>query len=331
MNILVTGGAGYVGSHAVRALLAAGHFPVVYDSLEHGRQEFVPEGTPLYVGNTGDVDRVRRVLKEREIDAVMHFAAYIEVGESMRDPTKYFRNNLGNALKLLEAMEAEKVEVFIFSSTAAVYGEPPIVPISETAPKNPSSVYGQTKWMVEETLNWLSQRKQLRYMALRYFNACGADPSGEIGEAHQPESHLIPLILQVALGKREHISIYGDDYPTRDGTCVRDYIHVCDLATAHVKAMEGLVSNHLASGACNLGTGQGYTVKEIIEQARKITGHPIPIQITARRPGDPAELVADASRAQNLLQWRPTQSDLATIIKTAWNWHSRQQVTGQKQ
>ncbi len=319
MNVLVTGGAGYVGSHAVAALQEAGHTPIVLDSLELGHAPAV-RGAELIVGNIADRELVTRVLREFHIETVMHFAAYAEVGESMADPIKYYRNNTVASLRLIESLFEAGVKRLIFSSTAATYGEPDTVPIPEDIAKQPINVYGHTKLQIEETCQWLSKRTEFRYVALRYFNACGAHASGEVGEAHKPESHLIPLILQVPLGQRAAIKIFGSDYPTPDGTCVRDYIHVSDLASAHVKAME-----HLARGgdslALNLGTGHGYSVRQIIETARKITDHAIPAEEAPRRPGDPPELVAKADRAREVLGWKPVLSDLESIIGSAWQWH----------
>ncbi len=319
MNVLVTGGAGYVGSHAVAALREAGHTPIVLDTLEHGNRAAIHDAE-LVVGNLADRDLVTRVLKEFSVECVMHFAAYIEVGESMSEPMKYYTNNTAATLSLLHSMMNTGVMRFIFSSTAAVYGEPKTVPIPEDIAKAPINVYGHSKLQTEEACEWLSRLTGFRFGALRYFNACGAHRSGTIGEARKHESHLIPLILQVPLGKREHIKIYGTDYPTPDGTCVRDYIHVSDLGRAHVKAME-----HLADGGdsiqLNLGTGKGYSVRQIIDKAREVTGHPIPAVETPRRAGDPPELVARADRAREILGWEPTESDLDSIVSSAWNWH----------
>lgn len=316
MNVLVTGGAGYIGSHAVAALREQGHTPVVLDTLEGGNRAAVGDAE-LIVGDVADRELVAKALQEFNIEAVMHFAAYIEVGESMSDPVKYYANNTLASLHLLQTMIACNVKRFIFSSTAAVYGEPDVCPIPEDAAKQPINVYGHSKLQTEETCAWLSSQTDFQYVALRYFNACGAHPSGTIGEARKHESHLIPLILQVPLGKRESIKIFGTDYSTPDGTCVRDYIHVTDLADAHIKAMEYLADGG-ASTALNLGTGEGYSVREIIEASRKVTGHAIPAVEEPRRPGDPPRLIAKANQAQTLLNWRPTQSDLETIVQTAW-------------
>lgn len=321
MNVLVAGGAGYIGSHTVMALREAGHVPVVLDSLEYGHEEAVRDAE-LIRGNVLDHELVSRVCQQFEIDAVMHFAAYIEVGESMVDPMKYYANNTMAVLSLLKTLLDNGIERFIFSSTAAVYGEPEIVPIPESLPTRPINVYGHSKLMVEQACSWLAKQGKLRYAALRYFNACGAHPSGLIGEDHRPESHLIPLILQVPLGKREFIAIFGNDYDTPDGTCVRDYVHVADIAAAHVCALEKLDSG-LGENAFNLGSGKGFSVREVLECARKVTGHPIPEQIKARRAGDPAVLVADPTRANNLLGWKTKHSSLEEIMSSAWAWHSK--------
>lgn len=319
MNVLVTGGAGYIGSHIVAALREAGHTPVVIDTLENG---FAPavSGTPLFQGNVTDSELVGRVIREFSVDAVMHFAAYISVNESMSQPMKYYANNTAAALTLLKTMRENGVRRFIFSSTAATYGQPESSPITEEAPQKPINVYGHSKLLVEEACRWLAKLTDFQFVALRYFNACGAHPSGLIGEAHHPEAHLIPLILQVPLEQRRAISVYGEDYPTPDGTCIRDYIHVMDLARAHIKAMEYLVAGG-ESTAFNLGVGQGYSVQEIISAVRRITGHPIPVEKAERRAGDPAVLVASSEKARKILGWEPVESDLDSIISSAWRWH----------
>ena len=319
MNVLVCGGAGYVGSHAVMALRDAGHTPIVLDSLEKGHRAAV-RGAEVVVGNILDHDRVLRALRQFEIHTVMHFCAYIEVGESMSDPMRYYANNTMGALSLLKSMRDAGVGNFIFSSTAAVYGMPEAVPIPEDAPARPINPYGHSKLLVEEVCRRLARHTDFRYAALRYFNACGASADGLLGEDHRPESHLIPIVLQVPAGKRPAVRIYGRDYPTPDGACVRDYIHVADLARAHVKAMDYLAAGG-ESGAFNLGTGQGYSVLEIVDMARKVTGHPIPAEDGGRRPGDPPRLVADPSKARRLLGWEAVESDLETIIASAWKWH----------
>lgn len=319
MNVLVAGGAGYIGSHTVLALQESGHTPVVLDSLENGHAEAVVDAELIH-GNVLDHELVSRVCRQFSIEAVMHFAAYIEVGESMADPMKYYANNTMAVLSLLKTLQDNGIDRFIFSSTAAVYGQPEIVPIPEDAPTNPINVYGHSKLMVEQAMSWLARQGTLKYAALRYFNACGAHSSGRIGEDHRPESHLIPLILGAALGKREKILIFGDDYDTPDGTCIRDYVHVEDIADAHVKALEQLAAGG-ESGSYNLGSGRGFSVREVVDAARKVTGKPIPEEIVPRRPGDPAVLVASSALAQERLGWRTRHSDLDTIVSSAWNWY----------
>jgi UDP-glucose 4-epimerase len=318
MNVLVVGGAGYIGSHAVKMLGQAGHEVWVYDNLSRGHRQSVPTGR-LIEGEVADQRRLIEVLKEKKIDAVMHFAAFALVNESVLDPSLYYRNNVIAALELLDAMRAADVKRIVFSSTTATYGEPENIPIPETTPQHPINPYGFTKLVIEQALADYAAAYGFGYAALRYFNAAGADPDGEIGEDHAPESHLIPIVLQVALGQRERITIYGDDYPTADGTCIRDYIHVCDLADAHLRALDRLEPG---KGIClNLGTGRGTSVREIIQSCRKVTGHAIPEVIGQRRAGDPPELIADARRAREELGWIPKYTDVDEIVKTAWNWH----------
>ena len=319
MNILVTGGAGYIGSVVTSELLGAGHSVVVYDNLSHGYRAAVPPNVGVIEGDVSDAAKVRDALTRTKIDAVMHFAALIEAGESMKVPERYFRNNTASTLALLETMLECGVKKFVFSSTAALYGEPENIPIRETDPLRPTNAYGESKLLVERMLDWFHRIHGLRYASLRYFNAAGA--TSELGEAHQPESHLIPLVLQVALGKRTAISIYGTDYPTKDGTCVRDYIHVLDLAQAHVLALEAL--NKEDKLIYNLGNGRGFTVREVIDVARQVTGHPIPATETPRRPGDPAVLVASSEKIQRELGWKPQHADLEQIVRSAWEWHQR--------
>ncbi len=320
MNVLVVGGAGYIGSHAVKALAAAGHCVWVYDNLSRGHRSSVPTGR-LIEGDVADQSRMVATLRDKQIDAVMHFAAYALVNESVNDPALYYRNNVIAALELLDAMREADVKRIVFSSTTATYGEPEIIPIAETTPQHPINPYGFTKLVIEKALADYASAYGFAYAALRYFNAAGAHPSGEIGEDHDPESHLIPLVLQVALGQREKITIYGDDYPTPDGTCVRDYIHVCDLADAHLRALDRLVPG---KGLClNLGTGRGTSVREIVEACRTVTGHPIPEVMGTRRAGDPPELVADANRAKVELGWIPQYQEIQAIVETAWNWHRK--------
>ncbi len=320
MNVLVAGGAGYIGSHTVVALIEAGHTPIVLDSLENGHAEAV-SNAELICGNVLDHELVSRVCQQFDIEAVMNFAAYIEVGESMNEPMKYYANNTMSVLSLLKTISENDIQYFIFSSTAAVYGQPEIVPIPENAPTRPVNVYGHSKLLVEETLSWLSKLDKMRYAALRYFNACGALAAGGIGEDHRPESHLIPLILKVALGQSDHIKIFGNDYNTPDGTCIRDYVHVSDIARAHVKALDHLAAGG-DSGSFNLGTGKGFSVREVVEAARRVTGHPIPESVIPRRAGDPAMLVADPGRSNQTLGWQATESSLDHILATAWTWHS---------
>jgi UDP-glucose 4-epimerase len=317
VNVLVTGGAGYIGSVVTSELLRAGHSVLVYDNLSRGYRQSIPRGVELVTGDIADRDKLAATITRANIGAVMHFAALIEAGESMQVPERYFRNNTASTLALLETMLEHKVARFVFSSTAALYGEPENVPIRETDTLKPTNAYGESKLLVERMLDWFHRIHGLRYASLRYFNAAGATET--LGEAHRPESHLIPLILQVALGQRPSISIYGTDYPTKDGTCVRDYIHVLDLAQAHVLALEALGSHDQL--IYNLGNGRGFTVREVIEVARKISGHPIPATETPRRPGDPAVLVASSEKIQRELKWHPQHAELEQIIASAWKWH----------
>ena len=317
MKVLVTGGAGYIGSVVVAELLRAGHEPVVLDNLSKGHREAVPSNVPFVRADVSDTTNITRTIREHGVGAVMHFAASIEAGESMKYPERFFRNNTASTLSLLEAMIENNVQQFVFSSTAALYGDPEHVPIRETDRLKPTNAYGESKLLVEQMLAWFHRIHGLRYASLRYFNAAGA--AGHLGEAHEPESHLIPIILQVALGKRDAIHIYGTDYNTKDGTCVRDYIHVVDIADAHVLALNALGKQ--SPLVYNLGNGLGFTVREVIEAARKVTGHPIPAVESPRRHGDPAELVASSGKIQTELSWKPKYADLETIISTAWQWH----------
>ena len=318
MNVLVVGGAGYIGSHAVRKLTDAGHHVLVYDNLSRGHREAVPDGL-LIEGELTDTATLTRVLTEHEIEAVMHFAAFALVNESVNDPALYYQNNVVATLSLLEAMRLADVKKFVFSSTTATYGEPDQVPISEDTPQRPINPYGFTKLVIEQALADYAEAYGMGYAALRYFNAAGAHPDGTIGEDHEPETHLIPIVLQVALGQRDSITIFGNDYQTSDGTCVRDYVHVNDLADAHLKALDKI---RPSTGIClNLGTGRGTSVREIIDACREVTGHAIPEKIGQRREGDPSELVADASRAQDQLGWKPQYVDVRSIVETAWRWH----------
>lgn len=319
MAILVTGGAGYIGSHTVAALLEGGYDVVIVDNLQQGHREAVLGGR-LYEGDLRDHAFMDQVFRENEIEAVIHFAANSLVGESMSQPIKYYHNNVYGTLCLLEKMNEYNVKRIVFSSTAAAYGEPERVPIQETDRTVPTNTYGETKLAMEKMMHWFDRAYGIRYISLRYFNAAGAHASGKIGEDHAPETHLIPLILQVPLGKREHISIFGEDYPTPDGTCIRDYIHVSDLADAHILAVQKLLSGG-ESSIYNLGNGQGFSVKEVIDIARKVTGHAIPAVVEPRRPGDPAVLVASSDRIKEELGWKPTRDSLEAIIKSAWFWH----------
>jgi UDP-glucose 4-epimerase len=312
----VTGGAGYIGSVVAAELAAAGHDVVVYDNLSHGRREAVPRQAELVIGDLADAACLQNVFRSRDFDAVLHFAALIEAGESMRVPERYFRNNSVNTLTLLEAMLAAGVGKIVFSSTAAVYGEPERTPIHESHPLRPTNAYGQSKLFVENMLEWFNRIHGLRYASLRYFNAAGA--AGGRGEAHQPESHLIPLVLQAAAGKRPAISIFGEDYPTPDGTCIRDYIHVLDLAAAHLLALDAL--ERRPKLIYNLGNGQGFSVREVIAAAEHVTGREIPVHHAERRPGDPAILIASSDKIKQELHWTPTFSRLEDILSSAWNW-----------
>jgi len=318
-SVLVTGAAGYVASVVTEQLLAQGYEVVAFDSLRTGHRAAVPPGVPLVVGDLTDPESLHRVLGARRFDAVMHMAAYTLVAESVADPGKYFSNNLGGGLNLLEAMRRHGVSRLVFSSSAGVYGEPESVPIEEDASCQPVNPYGQSKVVFEQMLDWYGRAYGLRFASLRYFNAAGA--TARFGEDHRPESHLIPIVLQVALGKREQISVFGIDYDTPDGSCVRDYVHVSDLAQAHVLALRHVEEG--AAGVFNLGNGEGYSVLEVIECARRVTGRPIPTTPAGRRPGDPARLVASSRRARDLLGWRPRYPELEAIVSSAWDWHQR--------
>jgi UDP-glucose 4-epimerase len=315
-RVLVTGGAGYIGSVVTAQLLKQGFDVLVFDDLSNGHQAAVPSGAKLVVANTSNRSALDEVFRAQRIDAVIHLAASIEAGESMKVPEKYFRNNTANSLTLLEAVIEHKVPRFVFSSTAALFGTPDRVPIEETDALHPTNTYGESKLLVEQMLAWFHRIHGLRYASLRYFNAAGG--AGDQGEDHQPESHLIPLILQVALGQRDHIAIYGTDYPTPDGTCVRDYIHVSDLASAHLLVLDALRQSDKL--IFNLGNGRGFSVREVIEVARRVTGHAIPVKETARRPGDPAVLVASSDKIKRELHWAPQFSNLEAIVQSAWDW-----------
>ena len=318
MNVLVIGGAGYVGSHAAKLLAREGHEVWVYDNLVFGHRAAVAPGR-LIEGDLLDRAKLETVLRQRQIDAVMHFAAFAYVGESVTDPAKYYQNNVVGTLSLLEAMRSAGVWRIVFSSTCATYGEPEEVPIRESQPQNPINPYGFTKLVIERALADYAHAYAWSYAALRYFNAAGASADGKLGEDHDPETHLIPLVLQVALGKRDHIVIFGDQHPTPDGTCIRDYIHVDDLATAHLAALLRLERGKELK--LNLGTGRGSSVSEVIAACRQVTGHPIPARVAGPRAGDPPALVADAQEARRELDWQPNYTDIAPIIETAWRWH----------
>jgi UDP-glucose 4-epimerase len=322
MAILVCGGAGYIGSHTVSELLDKGEEVIVVDNLQKGHEQAVLEDAKLCIGDLRDETFLDGVFTKRPIEAVVHFAADSLVGESVEDPLKYYDNNVYGALCLLRTMVKHDVKKMVFSSTAATYGEVKNFPILEDDPTEPTNPYGETKLAIEKMLKWSEQAYGLKYVVLRYFNVAGAHMEGKLGEDHTPETHLIPIILQVALGKREHISIFGDDYDTHDGTCIRDYIHVTDLVDAHILAIEKLRRDN-TSGTYNLGNGNGFTVKEVIEAARKVTGHPIPAQIAPRRTGDPAKLVASSEKAMKELGWKPRYTTLEQMIESAWKWFQK--------
>ena len=320
MSILVCGGAGYVGSHCLEALKAAGYDCVVVDDLSRGHRAAVGE-SPLYVGNIANDALMDRVFQEHHIEVVLHFAAASQVGESMKEPLLYYENNLCATVALLRSMRRHEVGRIVFSSSAAVYGEPDAVPIPEESPKAPTNTYGETKLAMERLMHWCHVAYGLEYVSLRYFNAAGASPSGIIGEDHTPETHLIPLVLQAAQGRREKVSIFGDDYPTPDGTCIRDYIHTSDLASAHLLAARRLLAGE-GSGIFNLGSEHGLSVRQIIDAARKVTGRDFPVEVAPRRAGDPAVLIASNRKAREELGWVPAHSDAESILASAWAWHS---------
>ena len=322
MVFLVTGGAGYVGGVVARQLLACGHQVVVFDDLQHGRRENVPAAAELVQGSVGDGAALDSLFSKFKIDGVLHFAALIEAGESMRDPAAFFANNTAGSATLLHSMARHGVRRFVFSSTAAVYGDPVNVPIAEDARTVPVNAYGESKLLVERMLPWLSPAHGLSYAVLRYFNVAGALP--DYGEAHEPETHLIPQVLDVALGRRASIKIFGTDYGIGDGTCIRDYIHVADVGRAHLLAMDALIgSAHPCELVYNLGNGRGFSVRQVIESARRVTGHPIPVEEQPRRPGDAARLVADSEKIKRELGWAPEMADLDDIVGSAWQWHRR--------
>jgi UDP-glucose 4-epimerase len=314
MKVFLTGGAGYIGSVTTEMLLDAGHEVLVYDNLGRGHRNAIDRRAEFVEGDLLDGDAVAAAMLAGRPDAVMHFAAYALVGESMEDPELYFRNNVVGGLNLVDAMRKAEVGRIVFSSTCATYGQPETVPITEDEKQMPENPYGESKLAFEKVLKWCEEIHGTKAICLRYFNACGA--TEKFGEDHTPETHLIPIVLQVALGQRDKVTIYGDDYDTPDGTCIRDYIHIVDLAQAHILALETM-----QSGAYNLGNGNGYSVKEVIDVARRVTGHPIPAEIGVRRPGDPPRLVAGADKARNVLGWNPKLADLEKIIESAWAWH----------
>lgn len=321
MSILVLGGAGYIGSHAVDQLITRGEKVVVVDNLLTGHREAVHPSAVFYEGDVRDKTFLQTVFKNESIDGVLHFAASSLVGESVEKPLKYFSNNVTGMEILLEVMHENNVNKIIFSSTAATYGEPETVPIPETTPTNPKNPYGESKLMMEKMMKWCDEAYGMRYVALRYFNVAGAKQDASIGEDHTPETHLVPIILQVALGQRKELSIFGDDYDTPDGTCIRDYVHVEDLIAAHLLALDYLNAGN-QSDVFNLGSNTGYSVKEMLDAAREVTGRDIPAKIVPRRAGDPARLVATADKARTILNWNPQITDIQTIIETAWNWHN---------
>jgi UDP-arabinose 4-epimerase len=318
-SVLVTGGAGYIGSHTCKALQRAGFAPVSYDNLSRGNREAVQWGA-LEIGELTDRERLVNVMARHDVSAVVHFAAFAYVGEASENPAMYYRNNVGGTATLLEAMRARGIDKIVFSSSCAVYGMPDAVPIGEHSPLAPINPYGATKAICERMLEQCAATSALNFIALRYFNAAGADPEGDIGECHVPETHAIPLLLDVAAAERPHFTIFGDDYPTADGTCIRDYIHVADLADAHVAALRALRDGGAQNTAFNLGTGRGWSVRELVDTVRAVAKRPLPVQIGPRRPGDPPCLVADASRAREQLGWRPRFGDIATQIAHAWAW-----------
>jgi UDP-glucose 4-epimerase len=323
LKILVTGGAGYIGGTVALRLLSAGHNVLIYDNFCHGHRDLVPAGARLIEGDIADRERLTQILRDEQVDGVMHFAALIEAGESMKHPEIYFRNNTASTLSLLEAMLASGVNRLVFSSTAAVYGEPKSTPIEEDALLAPTNAYGESKLLVEQMLTWINRIHGLRYASLRYFNVAGAVEGR--GEAHEPESHLIPLILDVALGRRKGIKIFGEDYPTPDGTCIRDYVHVGDLADAHILAFEALATRSRL--IYNIGNGHGFSVREVVESVRRVTGRPIPVVEEPRRDGDPAVLVASSKRIMDELKWKPRYSSLDDIVRSAWVWHQQRYGT----
>ncbi|PLR86879.1 UDP-glucose 4-epimerase GalE [Bacillus canaveralius] len=322
MSILVLGGAGYIGSHAVNQLIKQNYDVVVVDNLQTGHQQAIHPKAKFYQGDIREKNFLRKVFADEQIDGVLHFAANSLVGESMQKPLQYFDNNVYGTQVLLDVMVEFGVKNIVFSSTAATYGEQDVMPITEDMPTLPTNAYGETKLTMEKMMKWCDAAYGVKYVSLRYFNVAGANPNGEIGEDHDPETHLIPVVLQVASAQREYISIFGDDYDTEDGTCIRDYIHVEDLIAAHVLALRYLQDGG-ESNIFNLGSSRGFSVKEIIEAAREVTGHAIPAKIVERRPGDPSTLIASSEKAKRVLDWRPVHTSIHQIIKHAWNWHQQ--------
>jgi len=325
VKLLVVGGAGYIGSHFVKAAVLAGHRVVVADNLSTGHKYLVNRSATFYQTDIRDTDRMNEIFRNEDIDAVVHFAADSIVSESMKKPLEYYDNNVGGIISLLNSMKTNTVNKIVFSSTAAVYGEPASIPIEEDSATIPTNVYGETKLVIEKIMKRLSDNGDISYSALRYFNACGADESGEIGEDHNPETHLIPIVLQAAAGQREYISVFGSDYQTKDGTCIRDYIHVNDLASAHLKALRYL-DNGGKSTSFNLGNGKGFSVLDIIKSTEKVTGRKIDIKISGRREGDPAQLIASYDKALKLLGWKPEYTDINKIIDSAWKWYKLKDI-----
>jgi len=322
MNILVTGGAGYIGSHAVRKLIEAGHAVTVLDNLSYGHRKALPETVPFYQVDLKEMSRIEVILRQHSIDAVMHFAALISVGESVQNPLLYYQNNTAGAMSLLEAMEHAGVKRFVFSSTAATYGAPKTMPIYEATKQRPINPYGRSKWFVEQLLQDIAVADpEFGFTAFRYFNVAGAAQDGDIGEDHSPETHLIPLVLFAAMGKRDNITLFGTDYPTPDGTCIRDYVHVEDLVSAHVLGIEALSGGE--ANFYNLGIGRGYSVKEILYAAENVTGKEIPVIFGSRREGDPARLFADSGKVQRELGWKPQHRDIEEVVASAWHWHTK--------
>ncbi|WP_326716620.1 UDP-glucose 4-epimerase GalE [Vagococcus jeotgali] len=322
MSVLVLGGAGYIGSHAVKALVESGKEVIVVDNLQTGHLKAISDKAKFYQGDIRDKIFLKSVFEQESITEVVHFAASSLVGESMIEPLLYFNNNVYGMQILLEVMNEYHIKKIVFSSTAATYGEPDVVPITENTPTNPTNPYGQSKLMMEQMMKWCDEAYGIKYVSLRYFNVAGASLDGSIGEDHTPETHLLPIILEVALGKRQELRIFGDDYPTPDGTCIRDYVHVVDLVDAHLLALDYL-ETHQESQIINLGSGSGFSVKALLDEAELVTDKEIPFVMSERRQGDPAILIASNQKAKDILEWQPKYTNIATIISTAWNWHEK--------